>query len=353
MPILYGEGMKAFIRLQEEIMKTAFDHTLFVWNIPNDYPNGLLASSPERFRFCGNLTCIDYDEYAVLFANRDPQPEYALTNFGTRIQLPIVRSSYFPCYVAYLACRNKSLSSPIEIVLKGKPGAAIDTFERVAHPSIVFDAISQIKSSSKARATVIYIKLAQNRVPQRFRRLPLSTLTFHVGNDFDFAPDTLLVEAETRYLYGASIKSTEDFVFSVSFPHRQAKPYVVLSLGSVRIPMYDRVGNELAQEPTSFVYVALAHFGNRIWADMIHSEDPLEEIYNNFRESSSTLTENHSLSCASFYRWTFYVHGFHPEVMVSIENVLEFVNTFDEPSTEKYHATISFNWFIAVVWNCH
>ncbi|EHL03867.1 hypothetical protein M7I_0058 [Glarea lozoyensis 74030] len=89
MPILYGEGMKAFIRLQEEIMKTAFDHTLFVWNIPNDYPNGLLASSPERFRFCGNLTCIDYDEYAVLFANRDPQPEYALTNFGTRIQLPI------------------------------------------------------------------------------------------------------------------------------------------------------------------------------------------------------------------------------------------------------------------------
>ncbi|KAK0642137.1 heterokaryon incompatibility protein-domain-containing protein, partial [Cercophora newfieldiana] len=31
MPMLYGEGEKAFIRLQEEIMKISSDHTLFAW----------------------------------------------------------------------------------------------------------------------------------------------------------------------------------------------------------------------------------------------------------------------------------------------------------------------------------
>jgi hypothetical protein len=32
MPLLYGEGKKAFIRLQEEIMRSNYDHSLFAWN---------------------------------------------------------------------------------------------------------------------------------------------------------------------------------------------------------------------------------------------------------------------------------------------------------------------------------
>jgi hypothetical protein len=30
-PMLYGEGSKAFFRLQEEIMKVSDDHTIFAW----------------------------------------------------------------------------------------------------------------------------------------------------------------------------------------------------------------------------------------------------------------------------------------------------------------------------------
>lgn len=32
MPMLYGKGRKSFIRLQEEIMKSSYDHTLFAWS---------------------------------------------------------------------------------------------------------------------------------------------------------------------------------------------------------------------------------------------------------------------------------------------------------------------------------
>ncbi|KAF2873682.1 heterokaryon incompatibility protein-domain-containing protein [Massariosphaeria phaeospora] len=31
MPLLYGEGMKAFVRLQEEIIRRSDDHTIFLW----------------------------------------------------------------------------------------------------------------------------------------------------------------------------------------------------------------------------------------------------------------------------------------------------------------------------------
>ncbi|KAG1888320.1 heterokaryon incompatibility protein-domain-containing protein, partial [Suillus subluteus] len=51
MPIIYGEGEKAFRRLQLEIMKSSDDQTIFAWHDSLDYPNpvrnrGLLASAP-------------------------------------------------------------------------------------------------------------------------------------------------------------------------------------------------------------------------------------------------------------------------------------------------------------------
>jgi len=48
MPMLYGEGEKAFIRLQEEIIKVSDDHSLFAWQSYNN-GGGLLATSPAAF----------------------------------------------------------------------------------------------------------------------------------------------------------------------------------------------------------------------------------------------------------------------------------------------------------------
>ncbi|CAI6342546.1 unnamed protein product [Periconia digitata] len=49
MPIIHGEGsIKAFRRLQEEIMKSSFDHSIFAW--VSRYPeSGFLARSPADF----------------------------------------------------------------------------------------------------------------------------------------------------------------------------------------------------------------------------------------------------------------------------------------------------------------
>ncbi|KAM0270864.1 hypothetical protein ACHAQH_009290 [Verticillium albo-atrum] len=64
MPAIYGEGRKAFYRLQDEIMRTNPDHTIFAWSMP---PNmtcpddiGMLASSPRMFQDFISHRVVDY-----------------------------------------------------------------------------------------------------------------------------------------------------------------------------------------------------------------------------------------------------------------------------------------------------
>jgi hypothetical protein len=80
MPLLYGEGKKAFIRLQEEIMKASDDHTLFSWTKPTGMGRemcGLLADSPAQFEAAG-------DYLPVRPAQSMP---YSMTNKGLSITL--------------------------------------------------------------------------------------------------------------------------------------------------------------------------------------------------------------------------------------------------------------------------
>jgi hypothetical protein len=59
MPLLYGEGIKAFTRLQEEIIKLAStDLSIFAWRVEavdNIYSHGMLAVSPDMFKVCRNI----------------------------------------------------------------------------------------------------------------------------------------------------------------------------------------------------------------------------------------------------------------------------------------------------------
>ncbi|KAL6412042.1 hypothetical protein AUP68_04422 [Ilyonectria robusta] len=86
MPLLYGEGRKAFMRLQEEIIRVSDDHTIFCWTwdkgIPESYGT-ILSPSPLAF---SNST-----EYKLLRVPRRRIP-YSITNVGLSIRLPILRA---------------------------------------------------------------------------------------------------------------------------------------------------------------------------------------------------------------------------------------------------------------------
>ncbi|KAK7983617.1 salicylate hydroxylase [Apiospora arundinis] len=55
LPMLYGERENAFLRLQEEIIKTDDGHSIFAWVSVGELNGGLLATTPEDFAGCGNV----------------------------------------------------------------------------------------------------------------------------------------------------------------------------------------------------------------------------------------------------------------------------------------------------------
>ncbi|KIK16064.1 hypothetical protein PISMIDRAFT_114057, partial [Pisolithus microcarpus 441] len=57
MPMLYGEGKKAFLRLQQEIIRQSSDQSIFAWKPTNETPQtcGVLADDPSLFRDCHDI----------------------------------------------------------------------------------------------------------------------------------------------------------------------------------------------------------------------------------------------------------------------------------------------------------
>ncbi|KAI0838524.1 HET-domain-containing protein [Hypoxylon sp. FL0890] len=98
MPMLYGEGgEKAFLRLQEEIMKVSDDQSLFAWvdlASPLDAIKGLLA--PEPSYFLHSNTIVPYQDW-------EPRAPYASTNRGLKIDLHLTELADGE-YVAALDC---------------------------------------------------------------------------------------------------------------------------------------------------------------------------------------------------------------------------------------------------------
>jgi hypothetical protein len=93
-PLLYGEGERAFIRLQEEIIRISDDQSIFAWTAPRApeegsydliywryhhlHDGGLLARSPSAFKASGN----------IVRAKATNNMPFALTNRGIHLQLP-------------------------------------------------------------------------------------------------------------------------------------------------------------------------------------------------------------------------------------------------------------------------
>lgn len=82
MPLLYGEGKKAFIRLQQEIVKISDDESIFAWRDRDLVNSGIFAQWPKAFAGSGNVIKIFGDEEH--YVRRSP---YTVTNRGLAIEI--------------------------------------------------------------------------------------------------------------------------------------------------------------------------------------------------------------------------------------------------------------------------
>ncbi|KAI1127859.1 HET-domain-containing protein [Nemania abortiva] len=105
MPLLYGEGPKAFSRLQEAIIKISDDQSLLAWEVMDPTRHGIFtgvfARGPAEFRHCGSIV-------------RDrglKRDSYTITNIGVLVNLAIVKTESVRIVFAGLNCAREVRSS--------------------------------------------------------------------------------------------------------------------------------------------------------------------------------------------------------------------------------------------------
>ncbi|KAI0690926.1 heterokaryon incompatibility protein-domain-containing protein [Cerioporus squamosus] len=106
MPTLYGEGRRAFIRLQEEILKRIPDQTLFAWGPRISWrafrtcspsyttleKQPFFATSAVDFASCGAISPISQDQLASRLGLEAglPLPVYTTSSYGVHARLPLI-----------------------------------------------------------------------------------------------------------------------------------------------------------------------------------------------------------------------------------------------------------------------
>ncbi|KAH8790684.1 heterokaryon incompatibility protein-domain-containing protein [Hyaloscypha finlandica] len=163
MPLLYGEGENAFIRLQEEILKSSVDQSLFAWGLTPGLPDphegfGILAPSPGNFQDSSSM---------ISFQRTTATAPYIMTNQGLQIELPIIEKS--GDVLGLLDCQFHDEASTC-IAIRLKRTHKSDVFVRVGWTAILSRADSGLvrvthEQATKATTRRIYIPRSSYEYP--------------------------------------------------------------------------------------------------------------------------------------------------------------------------------------------
>ncbi|KIK19996.1 hypothetical protein PISMIDRAFT_13326 [Pisolithus microcarpus 441] len=123
--MLYGEGKKAFQRLQLEIIRISSDQSVFAWNPRIPRSGSVLAEDPSDFRGCGYIKKVEPDEYgdrltAYIELERLGHPWHNQRNFWK-----IATDLIHPCRLAWLRWRARTLSQQLRTFTVSNAGIQV------------------------------------------------------------------------------------------------------------------------------------------------------------------------------------------------------------------------------------
>jgi hypothetical protein len=194
MPLLYGEGEKAFIRLQEEILKSTDDYSLFAWRAVNSDSGsvskstyrGLLARSPLEFRDC-----------------RSVERENATCNFpmsataiGLHLELEFLNDPKDRTRFLVLIHCNNSLNQRLAIYLKCLDGG--HQYARVEAGSLI-----PIDNWPTGQARSIYVRQKLS-IPRDFYAVEMRCIRSTNGQDIIRLSALGVEPADSRTCYPVS-----------------------------------------------------------------------------------------------------------------------------------------------------
>ncbi|KAI1773944.1 heterokaryon incompatibility protein-domain-containing protein [Hypoxylon cercidicola] len=203
MPLLYGEGDKAFIRLQEELIRKSYDHSLFAWGLyarsaVTSHLPLLLAPSPDAFQgsqWKPHQGVLTFDD-----------GHYLATNLGLHITMRIIRigrleeQDFALGILNWKMTRNQVIVLPLRLMDSGSTNLKLHLFFRVegCRP---FELPSEWEKALLPQRTSIYLDLhGKSPLLQLPRRIRLDyRALLHIGFrlvDY-FSPTPLQCEASS------------------------------------------------------------------------------------------------------------------------------------------------------------
>jgi len=142
MPTIYGEGERAFERLQKKILKLTDDQSIFAWGkyrmkMSEKSVFSMIATSPDHFSGSRDIASQDYEEQVLQKYGGFPNPEYSLSNFGLKIQLLVFCvPGLTNVHLAVLKCRHQQDTKAVVMFLGSQ---AKSSFAPVRHSRISFN----------------------------------------------------------------------------------------------------------------------------------------------------------------------------------------------------------------------
>lgn len=150
MPTIYGEGERAFLRLQQEIMNQSTDHSIFAWESDEEGEQGLLASSPDQFAGCASIIETPHAQFAATWGLGNLVPEIQRSGIGLRLELPLfevpnnkhLRIAALPC--KYLNSSNSGSPYHTVGILLLKPEHSTDCWTRLSRHISLSEHVSRL-----------------------------------------------------------------------------------------------------------------------------------------------------------------------------------------------------------------
>jgi hypothetical protein len=167
MPLIYGEGENAFLRLQLEIMKITTDHSILAWKalpFSQGQKRGALATTVDEFRESGRVR-----SFPVL-----DESSFEMTNLGLRITLPCISKKTQDKQRILFACLNCGMENKEERLGIWLNEAASDGTPLGRFARAYLDTMPEIKGRwrSKPKSTTLYI------IQPYFRASPQQEIDF-------------------------------------------------------------------------------------------------------------------------------------------------------------------------------
>ncbi|QKD53957.2 uncharacterized protein FOBCDRAFT_250161 [Fusarium oxysporum Fo47] len=173
MPLLYGEGKRAFFRLQEEIIRGSNDHTIFCWEWNDDVPDdwgSLLAPWPTVFEGSSGFEGLKMDELSV----------FSMTNAGLSIRLPTITtlgdaykaaSSWFIMLQAAPASTARNNPQAACIRVSGRSAGDLLYVSRFPYPPRPMAMSRTLLGNFNTKSLIVMNRLANGKVLTTSRRL--------------------------------------------------------------------------------------------------------------------------------------------------------------------------------------